>query len=122
MINWKLRLKSKAFWVGAAGVVVSPVLAYYGAKPEDLTTWKSVGQLVVETVKNPYLVGSIGFGLAGFLGVITDPTTVGISDSDRALTYVYPGVTTTELEDTEFKEPEDLEEGEYEVEEVEQNE
>lgn len=114
MINWKLRVRSKAFWVGVAGVVVSPVLAYYGAKPEDLTTWKSVGQLVVETVKNPYLVGSIGFGLAGFLGVITDPTTAGVADSDRALTYIAPGVTAAELTDIEFKEPEDLEEYEYE--------
>lgn len=104
---------------------MSPVLSYFGARPTDLTTWQSVGQLIVDTAKNPYLIGSIGFGLAGFLGVITDPTTAGVSDSDRALAYIAPGVTAAELKDAEFNEPEDLEEDEYddmEDEEAEQDE
>lgn len=90
MINWKVRVRSKAFWIGLAGVVVSPVLAYFGASPQDMTTWQSVGHMIVETIKNPYLVFSVAFGVAGFVGVITDPTTAGFSDSKQALMYDKP--------------------------------
>lgn len=90
MINWKVRIKNPTFWIGLAGVVVSPVLAYNGASYSDFTTWDSVGEVIVETVKNPYLVGSIVFAVLGFLGVTTDPTTSGVSDSDEALTYSEP--------------------------------
>lgn len=89
-INWNVRLKNPAFWLGLAGVAVSPVLAYTGASLADFTTWQSVGQAVVETLKNPYLVGSILFAVLGFLGVTTDPTTKGMADSERALTYTEP--------------------------------
>lgn len=89
-INWKTRIKHPAFWIGLAGVIVSPVLAYNGATLSDYTTWNSVGTAIVETVKNPYLIGSVVFAVLGFLGVTTDPTTKGISDSETALTYEEP--------------------------------
>lgn len=89
-INWKVRFKNPSFWVGLAGVIVSPVLAYFGAKPEDMTTWKGVGDMIVSTVQNPYLLFSVGFSVMGFLGVLTDPTTAGIGDSNNAMTYLKP--------------------------------
>ena len=30
MINWKVRLHNPAWWLGMAGIVMSPVLAYLG--------------------------------------------------------------------------------------------
>lgn len=90
MINWKVRVKNPTFWIGLAGVVVSPVLAYTGASLADFTTWESVGEAIVETVKNPYLVGSIVFAVLGFLGVTNDPTTAGLKDSTQALGYKKP--------------------------------
>lgn len=89
-INWKIRFKSPQFWIGLAGVIASPVLAYFGARPEDLTTWEGIGQMVVQTVQNPFLLGSIAFAVLGFLGVTVDPTTKGISDSRNALDYSEP--------------------------------
>lgn len=89
-INWKTRVKHPAFWVGLAGVVVSPILAYNGATLADYTTWEGVGATLVETIKNPYLVGSVIFAILGFLGVTTDPTTKGIPDSGTAMTYEKP--------------------------------
>ena len=89
-INWKVRLKNPVFWLGLAGVIASPVLSYFGAKPEDMTTWQGVGKMIVDTVNNPYLLGSVGLSVLGFLGVTTDPTTSGLSDSSQALTYSQP--------------------------------
>lgn len=89
-INWKVRVKNPVFWVGLAGVIVSPVLAYNGATLSDYTTWNSVGTAIVETAKNPYLVGSIVCAVLGFFGVTIDPTTKGVTDSETALTYEKP--------------------------------
>lgn len=89
-INWKTRIRHRAFWVGLIGVVVSPVLAYNGASAGDITTWSDVGELLISTFSNPYLLGSIVFSLLGFLGVLTDPTTEGLTDSERAMNYIAP--------------------------------
>ena len=89
-INWKVRLKNPNFWIGLVGVVISPILAYYGAALPEINTWKELGQIITDTLNNPYLVGSIASSVLGFLGVVNDPTTAGLSDSTRALTYTVP--------------------------------
>lgn len=90
MLNIKTRIKNPVFWVGLFGVIASPVLAYTGADLSDFTTWDSVGTVIVETVKNPYLVGSIVCAVLGFLGVVNDPNSRGLADTARALTYEEP--------------------------------
>lgn len=90
MINWKTRIKHPVFWIGLLSVIASPVLAYNGATYADFTTWQSVADIIIGTVKNPYLVMSIVFAVLGFLGVTTDPNTAGIKDSSQALTYTGP--------------------------------
>lgn len=89
-INWKVRAKNPQFWTGLIGVAVPPVLAYFGAKPEDFTTWNGIADMIVQTVQNPFLVASVAFSVLGFLGVTVDPTTRGIQDSEQALTYDNP--------------------------------
>lgn len=89
-INWKTRVKHPAFWIGMAGVVMSPILAYNGMEYSDLTTWQTVGDLAVGFVKNPYLIGSTAMAVLGALGVVIDHTTAGVSDSARAMTYNKP--------------------------------
>lgn len=83
-IDWKARFKNPAFWIGLAGCVMSPILAYNGLAYEDLTTWKGVGDLIVSFVGNPYLIGSTVMAIAGFLGVAVDTSTPGLSDGDRS--------------------------------------
>ena len=60
-INWVVRIKNKAFWVALIPAVL----------------------LLIQVV-------AAVFGYTLDLGVITDPTTKGITDSDQALTYTEP--------------------------------
>lgn len=75
-INWGLRLKSKKYWltvvVPVAVVIIGSLLS--GVDSNQLTT-----QLTA-------IVTGM-FGLVGYLGGTIDPTTAGLSDSDRALSY-----------------------------------
>lgn len=90
MINWKTRIKHPAFWIGIAGVIATPILAYNGATPGDITSWETAGQMIVSTFKNPYVLCCIATSVLSFLGVNTDPTTAGIGDSLQALNYEAP--------------------------------
>ena len=82
MINWKIRLMNKQFWLSlipALALCAQAIAAVFGWEI-DLTT--AVGRLltVVNTV----------FALLVVLGVVVDPTTAGIGDSERALGYDEP--------------------------------
>ena len=90
MINWTVRIKNPMWWVGMIGVVGAPVLAYTGMAASDITTWDALGNLVVQVFNNPYLFGSVAMAVLGAIGVTSDPTTTGIGDSTRALTYEAP--------------------------------
>ena len=80
MINWKLRLKNKITLIALIGAVLSliyTVLGIFNVVPpvsrEDLFE-------LCETV----------VGILVLLGVVVDPTTEGVGDSDRALGYDEP--------------------------------
>ena len=82
MINWKIRLMNKQFWLSlipALALTAQAVAAVFGWEI-DLTT--AVGRLltVVNTV----------FALLVVLGIVVDPTTEGVGDSERALSYNEP--------------------------------
>ena len=88
MINWKIRLMNKQFWLSlipALALCAQAIAAVFGWEI-DLTT--AVGKLltVVNTV----------FALLVVLGVVVDPTTAGIGDSERALGYDEPWEDETE--------------------------
>ncbi len=81
-INWTVRLKNKAFWVSiipATLLLVQVVAAVFGITI-DLG---ELGNKLLEVV-------NAAFGVLAILGIVTDPTTKGISDSDNALTYTEP--------------------------------
>ena len=82
MINWKVRLKNKQFWLSvipAIALVAQAVAALFGYTI-DLTTIVGKVQAVVNAV----------FGLLVILGVVVDPTTAGVGDSARAMSYDEP--------------------------------
>lgn len=87
-INWKVRAKNTQFWITVTLAVLAPLFAYYGISGADLTSWGSVGKLVVDAVSNPYVLATIGVSV---YNAVVDPTTEGMSDSKRALTYDKPG-------------------------------
>lgn len=84
MINWKVRIKNKAFWtalIPALALLVQAIAALFGFTI-DLT--KTTGQLlaVVDAV----------FAVLVILGIVVDPTTEGVPDSKRAMSYEEPWV------------------------------
>ena len=82
MINWKVRIKNKAFWLAlipAVLVLVQVVAALFGYTI-DLGDIGNKMIAVVDAV----------FVLLAILGIVNDPTTDGLSDSSRALTYNEP--------------------------------
>ena len=89
-INWKVRAKSPQFWLGVAGAIAAPVMAYMGVSAADFTTWKSIADAVASFVQNPYLIGVAVASVASVLGTLADPTTQGLGDSERALGYEKP--------------------------------
>lgn len=86
-INWKVRFANPLFWKQIALSVFVPLLAYYGMNWEDMTTWAAIGELFVQAVQNPVVVLSV---VVSVYNAVTDPTTKGMSDSERALTYTKP--------------------------------
>lgn len=89
-INLKVRAKNPTFWIGLIGAIGTPMLAYLGIAASDLTSWSSLGNLIIDFLTNPYLIGLVGLSVASFVGVLNDPTTKGWSDSDRAMHYDIP--------------------------------
>ena len=76
-INWEVRLKSKTFWLAAVPaflLLAQTIGAPFGYK------WDFV-------VLNQQLAAIINaaFGLLAIIGVVVDPTTAGIKDSQRVL-------------------------------------
>lgn len=79
-INWKVRLKNPVFWltvIPAEIALVYTVLGLFG---------------VVPTISEDTLVNAVTAIISALttVGVLVDPTTKGVGDSDRALTYEEP--------------------------------
>lgn len=81
-INWLVRVRNKAFWV----VIIPAVLLLIQAIANVFGLTIDLGDLgnnLIAAVNAVFVVLSI-------LGIVVDPTTNGVSDSDRALTYNDP--------------------------------
>lgn len=82
MINWKIRMQNKTFWLALV--------------PAFLLLIQAVAQVfnvsLVFTNLNKDLLGVVNalFTVLAIVGVVADPTTKGLSDSTQALTYSKP--------------------------------
>ena len=81
-INWIVRIKNKAFWVALIPAVLLLIQAA-GAVFGYTIDLGNLGNKLLDVVNAVFAVLAI-------LGVVTDPTTKGITDSDQALTYTEP--------------------------------
>ena len=82
MINWKVRFANKTFWlslVPAVLLLVQVTAAVFGYTVD-------LGELGNRLVA---VVNAL-FAVLAILGVVTDPTTKGLSDSVRAMGYDEP--------------------------------
>ena len=81
-INWKVRIRNKQFWVSvipALALVIQAVAAVFGW---TLDFTRLVGRLIA-------VIDAV-FALLVILGIVVDPTTAGVSDSQRAMGYEEP--------------------------------
>ena len=81
-INWIARIKNKNFWVTlvpAVLLLVQTIAAVFGFTLD----FGELGNQLLSVVNALFAVLAI-------LGIVTDPTTAGISDSKQALTYTEP--------------------------------
>lgn len=81
-INWIVRIKNKTFWITlipAVLLLIQVVAAVFGFTV-DLG---DLGNKLLEVV-------NALFSVLVILGIVTDPTTAGVTDSENALTYTEP--------------------------------
>lgn len=82
MINWKVRIKNKTFWltlIPAVLLLAQVVVAVFGYTVD----FGELGSKLIDVVNALFAVLVI-------LGIVNDPTTAGMSDSKQALTYETP--------------------------------
>lgn len=82
MINWKVRIKNKTFWmtiIPALLLLLQQVLSLFGIT-FDVSDLSSKLLAIVDTV----------FVVLSILGIVVDHTTAGITDSNTALLYTKP--------------------------------
>ena len=83
-INWKVRIKNKVFWIAlipAVLLLVQTACRVFGFEPD-------FGSLEDELIA---VVNAL-FAVLAILGIVADPTTEGLYDSKRALTYERPAL------------------------------
>ena len=81
-INWTVRLKNKTFWltiIPAVLLLIQVVAAVFGFELD----FGDLGNRLLDVV-------NAAFSVLVILGVVTDPTTAGITDSEQAMTYTKP--------------------------------
>lgn len=86
-INLKVRFNNPQFWINLGISMFGIILTYFGFNWSQMTTWSSIGVILLDAVKNPVVVFSV---LACIWNALNDPTTKGLSDSDRAMIYTEP--------------------------------
>lgn len=93
-INWLVRIKNKAWWcalIPALAVLVQACLAIAGIS-WDYSDWVGKILAIIEAL----------FMVLAIMGIVQDPTTQGLADSFRAMTYNRPAPNITEIEDIEL--------------------
>lgn len=81
-INWKVRVLNKTFWltlVPALALLLQTFLAVFNIRLE-----------LGETIDKLLVFINALFAVLMIVGIVNDPTTAGLSDSERALTYTEP--------------------------------
>ena len=81
-INWKVRIKSKQFWLGVVGA-----LGAFALSLADALGLGGSASPLVEAIEG---AASAALTMLALFGVVVDPTTEGVGDSRQALLYEEP--------------------------------
>lgn len=81
-INWKVRIKNKSFWLALVPALL--LLAQVCAAPFGYAWDFGVLSAQLAAIVNAL------FAVLAILGIVADPTTSGMGDSEQALSYEKP--------------------------------
>lgn len=81
-INWTVRIRNKAFWLALIPAVLLLIQAVAGLLGFSLELG-DIGDKLIQVVEAAFLV-------LGIVGIVNDPTTNGLYDSARAMSYDKP--------------------------------
>ena len=81
-INWRIRAKNKNFWIAIIPAILLLIQAIAQGFGFTIDFGK-LGNNLLDVVNAAFVVLSL-------LGIVTDPTTQGVSDSTQALLYTEP--------------------------------
>lgn len=84
-MNWKIRIKNPVWWVQIILAILTPILAYAGLSAQDLTTWNTLGTLILDALKNPYVLSLVAVSV---WNACNDPTSSGVTDSALVKSYL----------------------------------
>ncbi|MFF2175305.1 phage holin [Lysinibacillus sp. NPDC058147] len=79
-INWKVRIRHKQFWVSLIALLLVLTYQIAGIFGYDITIYNDQITAISETI----------LSILGLFGIIIDPTTNGVSDSQQAMNYDEP--------------------------------
>ena len=82
-VNIPVRFRNPWFWVGICSVAITAI----GVDPQTFTSWSAVLDGIKAVLSNPVQLVTMCLAI---LSVFVDPTTAGLSDSERALGYDRP--------------------------------
>nr|DAS38505.1 MAG TPA: holin [Caudoviricetes sp.] len=82
MINWKVRILNKTFWVTLVPALALLLQAFLAVFNIRLELGDTTDKLLV-------FINAL-FAVFVIVGIVNDPTTSGVSDSTRAMTYERP--------------------------------
>lgn len=81
-INWTVRIKNKTFWVSivpALLLLIQQVCALCGVTIEV----SGIAEQLIAIIGTAFVILSL-------LGIVNDPTTATLNDSEQAMTYTEP--------------------------------
>lgn len=82
MIDWKIRFKNPIYitqiLISIGSAIFLPMLAYNNIDITQLTSWNSVFDLILETLRNPYTLLMV---IIGAINSTIDPRSKGIGDN-----------------------------------------
>lgn len=86
-MNLKVRFRNPVFLAQLVLAILLPILTYAGLTVQDLTSWEILGIILVDAIRNPYVISLI---VVSVWNALNDPTTAGLTDSTQAMTYEKP--------------------------------
>ncbi len=81
-INWKVRIKNKSFWMAIVPMMILLIQQVAKIFGYEIDMMQLGEQLIA-------LIGTV-FAILALIGIVNDPTTRKLSDSEQALTYNEP--------------------------------